>query len=88
MSEPQHVDSLGRPLLAEGMKRQIEQAFSVVPEGKRGALLIIADSETKTARAHLAAKIGEKGDWKVAAGPGFDWVERKPTGWVAIMGAW
>lgn len=80
------TDPLGRPLIAEGMKRQIEQAFAVVPDGKRGALLVIADVETKTARAHLAAKIHDH--WKVAAGVGVPWDGKKPEGWIGVMGAW
>lgn len=84
------VDALDRPLIASGMKRQIEQAFAVVPEGKRGALLVIADSETNTARAHLAAKVyeGERWQWKVAGGAGFNWEGKKPEGWVGVMASW
>lgn len=85
-SPPPASDALGRPILAAGMKRQIEQAFTVVPEGKRGALLIIAD-ETG-ARAHLAARIGDSGQWKVAAGAGRPWKGEKPAGWIGIVGAW
>lgn len=79
-------DALGRPILAEGMKRQIEEAFKVVPEGKRGAVLVIHDVDTKQTRAHLAAKIGDS--WKVAGGAGWDWAGKKPTGWVGVAGAW
>lgn len=88
MSEqaPATVDALQRPILAEGMKRQIDQAFTVVPEGKRGALLIIAHEHG--ARAHLAAKIDDSGRWKVAAGGGVPWTGQKPTAWVGVMGHW
>lgn len=79
-------DALDRPLIAEGMKRQIEEAFRVVPEGKRGALLVIADMETQTARAHLAAKVNNH--WKVAAGVGVPWDGRKPEAWVGVVGSW
>lgn len=78
------LDPLGRTPLADGMKRQIETAFAVVPDGKRGALLVVADDSG--ARAHLAAKLGSH--WKVAAGVGVPWTGKKPTGWVGVMGAW
>jgi hypothetical protein len=66
------------------MKAQIDAAFGIVPEGKRGALLIIADEQG--ARAHVAAKINDR--WKVAAGLGVPWQGAKPSGWVAVQGAW
>lgn len=78
------TDALGRTPIAEGMKRQIEAAFDVVPKGKRGALLVIADEHG--ARAHLAAKI--KGDWKVAGGASVPWTGEKPQGWVGVIGSW
>jgi hypothetical protein len=78
------TDPLGRTPLAEGMKAQIDAAFSVLPDGKRGALLVMADE--LGARAHLAAKLGTR--WKVAAGAGVPWGGTKPSGWVGIMGAW
>lgn len=81
-------DALGRPVIAEGMKRQIEDAFRIVPAGKRSAVLVIHDFETRQTRGHFAARLGEKGDWKVAGGPGWDWVGKKPTGWVGVMGSW
>lgn len=77
-------DALGRPILAEGMKRQIDEAFKVVPEGRRGSLLIIANEQG--ASAHVAAKFGEH--WKVAAGAGVPWTGEKPTGWVGVAGSW
>lgn len=77
-------DALGRPLLAEGMKRQIDAAFATVPSGKRGAVLILANEHGATA--HLAAKIGDH--WKVAAGGGVPWKGEKPSGWIGIAGAW
>jgi hypothetical protein len=78
------LDPLGRTPIANGMKAQIEQAFTVVPEGKRGALLVIADEHG--ARLHLAAKLGSH--WKVAAGGGVPWTGHRPSGWVGIMGSW
>jgi hypothetical protein len=80
------LDPLGRTPLAEGMKRQIQSALAEIPEGKRGALLVVADENG--ARAMLAAKIGSTGDWKIAAGIGVPWKERKPTGWIGVQGAW
>lgn len=76
-------DALGRPVLADGMKRQIDEAFRIVPEGKRAAVLVIHDFETQQTRAHLAARFGDH--WKVAGGPGWDWDGDKPTGWVGVM---
>lgn len=77
-------DPLGRTPIAEGMKRQIEDAFKVIPDGKRGALLVVADEQG--ARALVAAKLGDH--WKVAAGGGVPWSGGKPSGWVGVMGAW
>jgi hypothetical protein len=82
------TDHLGRPVLAEGMKRQIEAALTLIPAGKRGALIVLADAESKTARAYVAANLDGKGHWKVAAGAGVPWDGRKPEGWVGVMGAW
>lgn len=79
-------DALGRTPLADGMKKQIADAFKEVPEGKRGAVLIVHDIDRNETRAHLAAKVGE--NWKVAAGAGFDWAGKKPTGWVGVGGSW
>jgi hypothetical protein len=82
LSDPS--DAFGRPILAEGMKAQVEAAFKAIPDGKRGALLIIADERGATA--HVAARIGDH--WKVAAGAGMPWQEKKASGWVSIGGAW
>jgi DNA integrity scanning protein DisA with diadenylate cyclase activity len=78
------TDTLGRQPIADSLKQKIEDAFKVVPEGKRGALLIIADEQG--ARAHVAAKLG--GSWKVAAGAGVPWSGGEPSGWVGISGSW
>ena len=48
------VDLYGRTPLADGMKRQVTEAFAIVPEHKRGALIVIADEQG--ARAHLAGQ--------------------------------
>jgi hypothetical protein len=78
------LDPLGRTPLAAGMKAQIDAALSEIPEGKRGAVVILFDEHG--ARAHLAARI--KGTWKVAAGAGVPLKDGKPSGWVAVAGSW
>lgn len=76
-----------RTPITDAMKAQIADALKTIPEGKRGAVLLVADRHG--VRAHLAARIGDRGDWKVAAGAGFVRSERKQlTGWVGIEGAW
>ena len=82
------VDHLQRPILAEGMKRQIEDAFRIVPKDKRAAVLLIHDFDTKQTRAHFAARLDKDGDLKVAGGPGWDWRGKKPTGWIGLAGSW
>jgi hypothetical protein len=77
-------DALGRTPIADGMKQQIADAFKAVPDGKRGALLIIANEHGATV--HVAAKFGN--DWKVAAGGGLPWTGDKPSGWVGVAGSW
>jgi hypothetical protein len=77
------VDHLGRPLISDSLKAQIEQAFTPIPEDKRAALLVLVDEQG--ARMHFAAKIGDH--WKVAAGGGWDWTG-KPQGAVAIQAVW
>lgn len=81
---PEIVDALGRTPIAEGMKALINAAFSVVPDGKRAALLIIGDE--RGARVHLAARVN--GSWKVAGGAGFDVQTKKPNGWVGVEASW
>lgn len=77
-------DALGRPEVGQTIKDAISTAFAVVPEGKRGALLVIATEDG--ARAHLAAKIGNH--WRVAAGAGWVWETRDVGAFVAISGVW
>lgn len=92
MSEPQTqigdsvaiLDPLGRTPIAAGMKAQIEAEFAALPQNKRGAILVIANERGATA--HLAAKFGDH--WKVAAGAGFAWHERRPSGWASVEFAW
>lgn len=59
------------------------ESFAAVPDGKRGALVVIADEHGS--RALLAAKLGDH--WKVAAGGGADWAG-PVTGTVAVVGSW
>lgn len=84
---PTAVDDLGRPLVSDPIRQSISEAFSAVPENKRGAVLLVADKESNTVRAHLAAKIDDH--WKVAAGAGWEWGKKAPdTAFVAVVGVW
>jgi hypothetical protein len=74
-------DELGRPLVSESDLQRIRMTLSTIPEGKRGAILLIAD-ESGTARAHVAAKINDS--WKVAAGVGYDWNTKKPAWFIGL----
>ena len=76
-------DELGRPILSEGMKAQMDAALAVIPDGKRGALLIIADENG--VRAMLAAKLGSS--WRVAAGAGIS-VSGHRRGGIYLSGSW
>ncbi len=78
------VDALGRPEVGTAIKDAISASFAVIPNGKRGALLVIATDDST--RLHLAANIN--GTWKVAGGIGFRYTERRPSGFVAIEGSW
>ena len=76
-------DAFGRTPIADAVKAQIAAAFTTIPDGKTGALLVLVDE--RGARAHLAARLG--GQWKVAAGAGRTW-DGDVSGSVAIAGAW
>ncbi|HXG72302.1 MAG TPA: hypothetical protein VNJ04_16955 [Gemmatimonadaceae bacterium] len=78
------TDELGRPEVGKSIKDSIATAFAVVPEGKRGALLIIATEDG--ARAHLAARIN--GTWRVAAGAGWAWDSRTVGAFAAVEAVW
>ena len=80
------TDPLGRPVLSDALRTEIAATLAGIPQGKRGALVIVATEHGATA--HLAAKIGSSGDWKIAAGAGVPWRNGKPSGWVVISGAW
>lgn len=79
-------DALDRPVISDSIKSKIAMAFQDIPKGKKAALLVIADEHGT--RGVVAAKIGHSGDWKVAAGGGIDWAEKKPYGYVALAGSW
>ncbi len=76
-------DPFGRTPIADSVKLAIDQAFATVPEGKRGALLVIADE--RGPRAMLAARLGDH--WKVAAGGGVPW-GGKVYGTAAVEASW
>ena len=69
--------------ISDAVKLSITDAFKAVPEGKRGALLVIADEQG--ARVMVAARLGEH--WKVAAGTSKPW-DGPVSGLVAIEGSW
>jgi hypothetical protein len=78
-------DSLGRPILAEGMKRIIDDALKTLDPEAKAALLVIGDE--KNARVHFAARLPE--GWRVAAGAGWAFEgERKASGWLGIEKVW
>jgi hypothetical protein len=70
--------------LTDATKARIDTALSVIPEGKRGALLLVADEQGT--RAYLAARLGDH--WQLAAGAGVAWEDRKPYGFVALQASW
>lgn len=84
---PQPVDELGRPTITAQMKARINAEFATIEPGKRGAFIMLVD-ESGVARGHFAARIGKTGNWKVAAGGGFALREKKPIGFIGILGAW
>jgi hypothetical protein len=79
-------DQFGRPFIEDADRQRVREAFSAIPKNKRAALLLIADTDTKAVRAHLAANIN--GTWKVAAGGGWIVSEKRPSGWIAVEAAW
>lgn len=78
------TDDLGRQPISNWMRAKIDQELSGLPKDKRGAVIVVANEQGATA--HLAARIGDH--WKVAAGGGFRWDERRPTGEVSVEFAW
>lgn len=80
------ADELGRPSISDEQRERIRKAFSAIPDGKTGAVLVIADTETKSVRAQLAVNIN--GRWKVAGGGGWLLAEKRPSGWLAVEASW
>jgi hypothetical protein len=78
------TDALGRLYVTDADVAKIRAALETIPDGKRGALLAIADEHG--VRAQVAANLG--GHWKVAAGIGATWQGPKPEAFVAVQGYW
>lgn len=72
-----------RQPIAPGIKNLIAESLKGIPEGKRGALVAIADESG--ARLHVAAKFGD--NWKVAFEAGKPY-HGKVEGFVAVQGSW
>jgi len=72
-----------RQPISDAVRASINDAFRAVPDGKRGALLVIADENG--ARAMVAAKLGSR--WKVAFEAAKSW-NGPITGTVALEGSW
>ncbi len=73
-------DDLSRTPINDAIRDQIRVAFDGIPDHKRGAVLVLADE--RGVRGHLAARFGD--GWKVAAGAGFLYGEKRPAGYVAV----
>ncbi|HMG19498.1 MAG TPA: hypothetical protein VK573_12290 [Gemmatimonadales bacterium] len=69
--------------LAGPLGRAAADAFRTIPEGKRGALLVIADAQGT--RLQVAAKLGE--DWALAADAMKPW-DGPWSGSVSVQGSW
>jgi len=78
------VDALNRTPISNWMKAKIESELNGIADDKRGALIIMADDHGTTA--HLAARLSD--GWKVAGEIGWEWSEKRPSGFVAIERAW
>lgn len=72
-----------RTPLSDGMRAQLNAHLATIPEGKRGALIVMADENG--ARAHLAARLND--NWKVAFEAGKPW-NGPVTGQVMLEGTW
>lgn len=80
------TDDLGRPLIGDLLKQQMNEALGGIAPGKRGALLLVGDASGNS-RFQVAANLN--GNWKVAAGVGYNWqTHDKPEGFVAVVGSW
>jgi hypothetical protein len=78
------LDHMGRPVLSDLDKRRLDALWTTIPDGKRGAVVVIADEQG--ARGHVAAKID--GTWKVGAGGGWRFGEKRPHGYIGVEGSW
>lgn len=86
-SDPQ-LDALGRPILPDAKVQQLRDAFKALPKDAKAALIVIGDSESKSARGHFVANLPGEG-WKVAAGGGFRYDgQPRGDGWFAIEKVW
>lgn len=79
------TDTISRPPISGSIKKAINDAFLIVPEGKNSAIVAIYDFETKDARVHFAYKVNDT--WKVGAQVGWT-VNKKPMGYVGVEAAW
>lgn len=72
-----------RTPIADAVRESISDAFKAIPDGKRGALLVIADAHG--ARVMVAGKLGD--NWKVAAEAARPW-HGPIVGTISIEGSW
>lgn len=79
------LDDKGRPVISEADKARVSALWTTIPEGKKGALLVIADLDG-SARMQVASRLG--GSWKVGAGVGWKLDEKRPSGYIGIEGSW
>jgi hypothetical protein len=77
------ADLQPRTPISDAIKASVADAFRAVPDGKSGALLVIADENG--ARLHAAFRVGSH--WKIGAVVGKPW-DDKPYGYVAVTGYW
>lgn len=78
-------DPFAVKLVPPAAQTALHDIFTSIPDGKRGALLVIADLEGN-ARGTVVAKFGDH--WKVAAGAGVSLGMTRPVGYVGIEGSW
>lgn len=81
------TDTLGRPNHPPETKFKISEALAQIPKGKRGSMLVYADSNGD-AKFQLAAYLDEGEHWKVAAGASYHLGEKRPAGYVAVEASW
>lgn len=78
------TDALGRLYVSDEDVAKIRAALATIPDGKRAALLVVADQNG--VRGHVAALLDSH--WKVAAGIGAPWHGSKPEGFVSVQAVW